>query len=329
MSTSPARPPSLALSLLYNALARTALLGRPDRPGGPLWRFWQRAWRASLLRFRAPVTTSIHGCRAVVNFGHTYPFYTRWFPGFNRPVVELVHQAHRALGRPVTLVDVGANIGDTILLVEQRCPGALGAFACVEGDPEFFAYLRSNLGYRPGGHFFQALLSDRAETVGALVRTDAGTGSAHGQERVAALTLDALLCPLPFAPVDLLKIDVDGYDGKVLLGARGLLQEHRPAVLFEWHPLHCRRVGARWEEHFEALAACGYTTLVWFDKYGAWSHFSTPDDRAAIARAAELCLESRVYQDWHYDIIALPPGSPVEARPLAELAYARRQVASG
>ena len=321
--TSRAHLPSLPLSLLYNALVRTAGAGQPDRPGGLVWGLWQRIWRKSLLHFRGPVATTIHGRRVIVNYGHTYPFYSRWFPGLNRPVVELVYQASRALGRPATLVDVGANVGDTLLLIEERCPGMLGAFACVEGDSEFFGYLRGNLGYRPDGHFYRVLLSDQAETVGALVRTAAGTASAYGQDRLAAQTLDSLLSPAPFAPIDLIKIDVDGYDGKVLLGARGLLREHRPAVLFEWHPLYCRQVGADWREPFEALAGCGYTTLVWFNKYGAWSHFSSPDDRAAAALLAELCLESPAYPDWHYDIIALPPGSPIAPRALAELAYAR------
>jgi hypothetical protein len=37
-------------------------------------------------------------------------------------------------------------------------------------------------------------------------------------------------------PVDLLKIDVEGYEGHVLAGARGLLARERPILFLELHP---------------------------------------------------------------------------------------------
>ncbi len=325
MKRTPSSAPSPLLSLLYNALARSAWLGAPGQPRGRAGALWRRIWRKSVLSFSAPVRTRIHGRAVIANYGHSYPFYTRWFPGINQPIVELVYQASQVLGRPVSLVDVGANIGDTILLLDDACPGMVGEYACVEGEAEFFAYLRSNLGHRAGGHFFRAMLSDRTAEMAGLVRAHAGTASAYGDGLVEAVMLDALLDPPPFAPVDLLKIDVDGYDGKVLLGARGLLRTQRPAVVFEWHPLFCRRVGAAWSDHFDALAECGYTTLVWFTKYGAWSHFSSPADHEAIGQLAELCLTSAAYPDWHYDVVALHERSPVAPGALAELAYARRR----
>jgi hypothetical protein len=36
--------------------------------------------------------------------------------------------------------------------------------------------------------------------------------------------------------VDLLKIDVEGYEGEVLSGGLGMLQERRPAIFLEVHP---------------------------------------------------------------------------------------------
>ena len=52
---------------------------------------------------------------------------------------------------------------------------------------------------------------------------------------VQGASLDSLAA-LESVSIDVLKIDVDGFDGKVLAGAVETLHRCRPSVLFEWHP---------------------------------------------------------------------------------------------
>jgi hypothetical protein len=67
----------------------------------------------------APVRTRLHGYSVLLSRGNTYPLVLRDFPTFNAPLVELVHQSARASTLPLTLVDVGAATGDTVLLVKR------------------------------------------------------------------------------------------------------------------------------------------------------------------------------------------------------------------
>ena len=264
----------------------------------------------------------------IVSYGHTYPLTARWHPTFNSPVIELVFQMYSVKKRPISLVDVGANIGDTILLLESNCPGMIDEFYCVEGEPGFFALLQNNLNHLKQGKLLCALVSCINGTERSLVRHHSATASAQGKREIPSATLDALLERASVSRVDVLKIDVDGLDGKVLLGARGILQRHRPAVIFEWHPILCRNTSSSWMDHFDTLEECRYTRFIWFTKYGNFSHYTATDDRRSIGMLAEVCLRNRAYDDWHYDVIALPQESAVSHVALAELRHGKARKSS-
>jgi FkbM family methyltransferase len=306
--------------LTYNALVRMA--GSRSVLGQAVWeRAWDRAWR----RLSGPVHTSIHGHDVVVNAGYAYPAFSRRWPTYNDPLVEVVHQAHVAKGGGgVTVIDVGAAVGDTVLLILERCRGAVEAVHCVEGDDEFFGYLAANLADVPQARLHRALLSDAAGEAPSLVRTHKGTASAQGADRLPAVTLDSVLEAAGSPVVDVLKSDTDGFDGKVLAGATGILERSRPAVIFEWHPLLYDATGQDRHRPFQVLADARYRWLVWFDKYGAFSHVDDGYRPAQVDVLAELCVSGRAPgPDWHYDVVALPAGSPIEPAEMAALTFAR------
>lgn len=308
-----------AAQVTYSTLVRLAGIRSPLRGA-----VWERAWDAAWRRFSGPVETTLHGRRIVVNAGYSYPAFSRRWPTYNDPLVELVHQAREAKGSPVTLVDVGAAVGDTVLLVRERCPGAVGRLHCVEGDPEFFGYLQRNLTGLPGVELHRALLSDEAGEEAGLIRVHKGTASAQGAERVEATTLDSVLEGSGDPEVDVLKIDTDGFDGKVLAGAGGLLRRHRPAVIFEWAPRVYDDTGQSRHRPFEVLAAAGYRWLVWFDKFGRFSHVDDGYHPGPVDVLAQLCVSGRgPSPDWHYDVVALPDTSSIDPVDVAALGYAR------
>lgn len=316
--------PGRIASFSYNALLSCSWFCRFPL----LAKLWEIAWIRSCRVFSGPVRTRIHGRKALVNYGHTYPLTSRRYRTFNNPVVELVFQSYSLKKQPITLVDVGANVGDTILLLKANCPGMLDDFVCVDADPEFFSYLENNLRGLGRGKLFLSLLSAVSGSERSLVRSHRGTSSSRGEQRVSSTTLDSILDDAGVRQVDVVKTDVDGLDGRVLLGAKKMLQRHRPAVIFEWHPLMCRATSSNWTDHFDVLEQCGYEQFVWYTKYGDFSHYSGRGERAGMEMLAELCLSSTFYDDWHYDVIALPPGYGSRQLPLAEMAYARSRVSS-
>lgn len=315
-----ANPGRKVNSLIYNLMVKTARR-HGNRLEGRLWDFLKKQTKS----WNMPVDTRIHGYPARVNFGYTYPATARIFHTYNNPLVELVHQKFVSTGKPVRLVDVGAAIGDTVLLVHANCPGEVSEFVCLDGDVEFFRYLQHNLGSFPNCRLIRQQLSRTLSEERSLVRTHRGTASAQGADYSATSPLDTVLASHNVGPVDVLKIDVDGFDGEVLMGAVKTLAEQRPAVIFEWHPILCQQTGNDFHAHFEALTKTGYQQLIWFTKFGDFSHFGSPDDRASIDRLADLCLRSRTLEDWHFDIIALHSESSLDALTVAELAFAKKR----
>jgi FkbM family methyltransferase len=304
---------------VYGGLVRLAGVRSP-RAG----LLWERAWDASWRHLSGPVVTTIHGRKVAVNAGYSYPAFSRRWPTYNDPLVELVHQAYTAKGSPVTLVDVGAAVGDTALLVLDRCPGAVGAIHCVEGDAEFFGYLGRNLAGVPGVRLHQAMLSDADGEEAGLIRVHKGTASAQGTTRAAATTLDSVLEAAGDPVVDVLKIDTDGFDGKVLAGASRLLARRHAAVIFEWAPRVYDATGQSRHRPFEVLADAGYRWLVWYDKYGVFSHVDDGYRAGPVDVLAELCVSGRgPGPDWHYDVVALPEGSSIRPAEMAALEHAR------
>lgn len=284
-------------SLLFAGLVHTVSLRHR--------RGTRRAWNAALTFGRGavqrPVRIRLHGQRVLMNFGYAYPLFAAQYPRYNEPLVDVVREARRRLGRPVRLVDVGAAVGDTVLLVEERVgPGALGPSLCIDADAEFLGYLRENLGALPHVTVVAALLSRDEKGAPNLVRTHAGTASAQGAGRMATSTMDMVLAAHDLIP-DVIKVDTDGYDGAVLAGAREVLARHRPTVIFEWHPQLLARTGNPLLEAFDVLRAAGYDDFGLADRRGAPYEVATTDQ--ALTELARRCIETGD-GDEHFDVTA-------------------------
>ncbi len=277
-------------------------------------------------KYAGPVKTKIHGHEVIVNFGYAYPFFARMFRSYNNPLVELVNQAFLARGKSsITVVDIGAAIGDTVLLIESNCPDMVKKYLCIDGDTEFYTFLESNLGSMKKVKSYLALLSESEGSEKQLIRTHLGTASAQGKGFVQSISLDNLLSADMNEGIDVLKIDVDGFDGKVLKGSHNILTKCKPAVIFEWHPILCEQTGNNWIDHFEVLKEHGYNRYIWFTKFGEFSHFTDEFQKQSTDKLAHISLRNQHCYDWHYDVVALHADSTISDLALAELCFAKNR----
>jgi FkbM family methyltransferase len=98
-------------------------------------------------------------------------------------------------------------------------------------------------------------LSDRDETLSIFMPPD-NTGHAHvakGGLLAQAVPLDSL----DIGPMDLVKIDVEGYEHRVLLGGEDTIRRHRPAVIVEQKPDNAERYGMTQKAAVALLASWG------------------------------------------------------------------------
>jgi FkbM family methyltransferase len=152
------------------------------------------------------------------------------------------------ISKPGFVFDVGANIGEYTYVLEKTV-GPENVYA-IEPLPRLCSRLRTLF---PKAHILKMALSDAAGTLtlktpiikGSPLWTrstlerfvdDGETGSVL--EQVPVMPLDLLCGQLQVRDVALIKIDVEGHEKSVLLGALRILRTCRPVLLVEIEQRH-------------------------------------------------------------------------------------------
>jgi FkbM family methyltransferase len=140
----------------------------------------------------------------------------------------------KALIHPsMTIVDVGANIGYYALMFSSLLHDN-GMIVCLEPDPDNLRELRTNI----SRNRLDNIVAIRPVAAGASDGTamfEAGSNGRivpEGSIEVPIVAIDSLGLP----KVNFLKIDVEGYEGSVLDGARKTIEQDRPTLFLELHP---------------------------------------------------------------------------------------------
>ena len=161
------------------------------------------------------------------------------------------------------VIDVGANVGTFALPVTS----ATGArVIAIEPVSSTFALLNANIRRNRAEGAISTIQSALGDTAGeAVVTTDAqsanyvlaGRDTARiGEEQVRLATLDDLLADE--LRIDLIKVDVEGLELRVMRGAAATLARHAPAVLLEIEPRWTSRYGYEPQELFALMDDAGY-----------------------------------------------------------------------
>ena len=203
---------------------------------------------------------------------HLLPFYQSMHRTYDKFLPHLV----RYLEPHSTVIDVGANCGDTLAGMYDSNDRL--SYICVEPDGVFFEYLSENARRMRDSNPLASIRLHR-ELVGKGVSQAALEGSGGTKRAVQvdeslpvaksmfSVTLDGLLLPMPPGRVELLKSDVDGFDFDVLDSAAKLIAEHCPILFFECYFDDLQQKHG-YQKTIAALEGSGYCTWIIFDNYG-------------------------------------------------------------
>lgn len=177
-----------------------------------------------------------------------------------------------------TFIDVGAHMGHCSLMAAILV-GPSGRVIAIEANPEMVEQLRRNIHASSATINVQSMACSDSETlVDLYVAPHANSGSSSFSAHNASLggssqkgyciqarPLDAILDELKVSRVDVLKIDVEGAELKVLRGAKGTLTRHRPVLIVELDDQLLRAMGTSSSEICNVLASYGYIPDGTFD----------------------------------------------------------------
>lgn len=210
----------------------------------------------------------VDGIRIVLPPDHDLPFYQRRDPTYDAYAVPLLSAL---AGRgDVTVIDVGANVGDTAAAV--LASDSSTQVISVEGDPSFVSYLRRNLAEHseraqvvPGfvGPVGSRVSYSRTGTTGGF-----NTVGASGEQEITAWVTPASL--LEMVQPDRLavwKSDIDGFDIHVLVQHWEVVDERCAVIWVEYDPPRTLGDPADVDRLIALIAASGREVVV-YDNLG-------------------------------------------------------------
>ena len=213
------------------------------------------------------------------------------FYGLPEPSLQYLFSLIRA---DFTIVDIGANIGFTTLNFATRC--RQGCVYAYEPDALNFSKLERNVSLN---HFHNIFVSrkgmgDFATNV-QLMRMNkhhSGMNRVSGtaredlvSEKIEIVRLDDEVSLLNPVRIDLIKIDVEGYELKVVRGAMETIRKFKPILFIELIEGNLRRYGDSSETLVKLVRELGY--------------------RAFDARSHQI-MEDETWDNMETDILCLP-----------------------
>jgi FkbM family methyltransferase len=231
------------LMALSKALWKLRPPSGPEAPGTRLVRRWREKRLLARLEREWPGGFTLHRTGDLVYV--PYPLDARGRHALLHP--PGVHPAVLAFLRPGGIaIDIGANLGEWTVPF-ARAVGAAGRVLAIEPAPRSAAALDKTLAANAltQAEVIRCAIGDRDGTaefaVPIVTSARIDTGTAHigppgpGLEslNVALRSLDSLAAERGLGRLDLIKIDVEGHERRVLDGAATSLARFRPVLILE------------------------------------------------------------------------------------------------
>lgn len=194
--------------------------------------------------------------------------------------------------------DIGVNIGGTALLLAKRV-GSEGGVYGFEPDPNTFEVCRQNLSLNEEikNVFLEPVaLTDKNCTLTfrrvsarnpGMNRIVSGENTI-GTISVAGTTLDQFVVSKKIPKIDLIKIDVEGHERKVIEGSLDSIKKFKPKIFLELSDKNLHEAGTTASELVAQLEDLGYSVR-------------TADAGTIVRPFAEL-------KDCHFDVLCSPIG---------------------
>ena len=197
-------------------------------------------------------------------YEHAFPIYRPLYRAFKVYADRAERQLLRKILFPgAVVVDAGANIGIYSEFL-SRCVGPTGVVHSFEPSPDNFKRLRAATRKLSNVRLSQAAVGERSGNselyLSDKLNVDHRAYMADGDSRrtvpIEMVALDDYF--KPGERVDLIKMDIQGYELHALRGANRVLEDNADIkLLVEFWPYGLRQAGANWVDLIAALEQKG------------------------------------------------------------------------
>lgn len=168
------------------------------------------------------------------------------------------------------LIDIGANIGDTALMMSHNCDNPL---ILIEGSDYFITYLRHNAKLLSNTYcIHHAILGDGSQVEGTLHHWG-GTAFLETDTNTNKISTTKLEDIADNSEICFIKSDTDGNDFAIILSSIGLMKRCSPVLHFE-HQVRTNEDSLLVQKIVTELSNIGYKYLIIWDTSGLFAFSS-------------------------------------------------------
>lgn len=269
---------------------------------------WLHVYGRLLKHGNETVSYKINGQPCDMPFSFSGVYFSEKNADYDRQLGRICDYVKKQLGRPINIIDVGANIGDTVLNIGDK----ENKYLLVEGEESYNMYIQKNLaGY---DYILEQVFCAESDDDGnnKSVVKDHGTAMIVDDENGTDLkvkTMDTIVDDCNFSP-DVFKIDTDGFDFKVMRGAGRMMNNTKPVIFFEWTLEELLEVGEDPAGIFPYLNEHGYEDLIIFDNYGTLMCKASSSNQELLANLIDYTRTNNIH---YYDVCAVHKDSVIKA----------------
>lgn len=237
---------------------------------------------------------------------HKLVSYLKDFPMYDRALPRISKEI-KSIDGELVFIDIGSNIGDSIALISDRVSGS---FLCIEGDHDYLPLLKLNTQNIENCNVVieesfcaetdkdnQKFKIERENGTAKLVAANAG----EDPSGISFKTLDKIMNQhADFQQANLVKIDTDGFEIKVLKGGRNFVKKATPVLYLEFTPQLYAQIGEDPMFIFDFLFDNGYHEALLYNNFGKPVEIIETSDRKRIIQLISLIDNNKTY---YYDIL--------------------------
>ncbi|XZF13287.1 FkbM family methyltransferase [Chitinophagaceae bacterium MMS25-I14] len=190
----------------------------------------------------------------------------RIYPDYNYNLPRIIKYVNSK--RPgVTVIDIGANIGDTVAFIKNYTDVPI---LCIDGEEKYIKILKSNVAQYSNVSVSHALVGAENKTINAKMKTERGTAFVEKSEKsIQMRTLENILQEFPaFQNSKILKTDTDGFDTIILRACTDFLKKVNPVLFLEFDPYLITKNGDDPFDFIRYLRDCGYYYFIFYMNNG-------------------------------------------------------------